>query len=118
MPINIKITSGTVHDCKEAIHSIEGISAGNLLGDKGYDGDAIIAAAKSMGMNVVIPPRSNRKIQRGYDKYTCKLRHLAENAFMWLKMWRGIATRYAKTTQSFLSAVHIRCLFIWLKLLT
>ncbi len=30
-----------------------------------------------------------------------------------LKRWRGIATRYAKNTASFLAAVHIRCVAIW-----
>ena len=30
------------------------------------------------------------------------------------KRWRGIATRYAKTTASFLVAVHVRCIAIWL----
>jgi len=39
---------------------------------------------------------------------------LVENAFLMLKRWRGIATRYAKTTASFLAAVQIRCLAIWL----
>ena len=43
-----------------------------------------------------IPPRKNRKEQRPYDKDRYKLRHLVENAFLHLKRWRGIATRYAK----------------------
>ena len=113
MPVNIKITAGTTHDSTQAIYLIEGICAENLLADKGYDSDAIIEFAKTNGMTPVIPPKSNRKIQRKYDKYLYKLRHLVENCFMWLKRWRGIATRYAKNTLSFLSAVHIRCIFLW-----
>jgi len=27
--------------------------------------------------------------------------------------WRGIATRYAKNTASFLAAIHIRCIHLW-----
>ncbi|NBQ67649.1 MAG: IS5/IS1182 family transposase, partial [Nitrosomonadaceae bacterium] len=27
--------------------------------------------------------------------------------------WRGIATRYAKNTTSFLAAVQIRCIALW-----
>ncbi|MFR6147898.1 MAG: IS5/IS1182 family transposase, partial [Neglectibacter timonensis] len=27
--------------------------------------------------------------------------------------WRGVATRYAKTTTSFLAAVQIHCIAIW-----
>ena len=35
-----------------------------------------------MGMNPVIPPRSNRKKPRGYDRGLYKLRHLVGNAFL------------------------------------
>ncbi len=33
--------------------------------------------------------------------------------FMILKRWRGVATRYAKNTASFLAAVQIRCSSAW-----
>jgi transposase len=85
-----------------------------LLADKGYDSDAIVAKAKRQGAEAVIPPRKNRKGQREYDKDVYKLRHLVENAFLHLKRWRGIATRYAKRVTSFVAAVQIRCLAIWL----
>lgn len=64
-------------------------------------------------MNAVIPPRKNRTTQRLYDTELYKLRHLIENAFLHLKRWRGIATRYAKNDASFLAAVHIRCIALW-----
>jgi len=67
-------------------------------------------------MEVIIPPKKNRKIQREYDKDLYKLRHLVENAFLELKRWRGIATRYAKNTASFLAAVQIRCIAILVKI--
>ena len=59
----------------------------------------------------------SQKLAPEYDRYLYKIRHLVENAFLWLKRWRGIATRYAKNTSSFLSAVHIRCIAIWLAVL-
>jgi transposase len=92
---------------------IEGIDAAVLLADRGYDTDEIVSMAAKAGMDVVIPSKKNRKEQREYDKYLYKLRHLVENAFLMLKRWRGIATRYAKNTTSFLAAVHIRCIAIW-----
>ena len=95
MPVRAIITEGTRADCKEAIHLIEGIDAQNLLADRGYDTSEIVAFALSAGINVVIPPKKNRKEQREYDRYLYKIRHLVENAFLWLKRWRGIATRYA-----------------------
>jgi transposase len=111
------VTAGTVADCKYGEKLIKGIDASCLLGDRAYDTNAIIAAAIAAGMQVVIPPKKNRKVQREYDEHLYKLRHLVENAFLMLKRWRGIATRYAKNTSSFLAAVHIRCIAIWAKVL-
>lgn len=107
------ITQGTTADCTQASKLIEGITAEHLLADKAYDSDAIVEQAQNQGMNPVIPPRKNRKKQREYDEELYKLRHLVENAFLHLKRWRGIATRYAKNTKSFLAAVHIRCIALW-----
>ena len=117
MPVRISVTSGTVHDVKQAEPLIDGISAEWLLGDRGYDSNKVIEKAVSQGMKVVIPPKKNRRIQREYDEYLYKLRHLVENAFLHLKRWRGIATRYAKNTASFVAAVHVRCISLWLNVL-
>ncbi len=92
---------------------IEGISAEVLLADRGYDTNEIIAYAGISGIAPVIPSKKNRKEQRDYDKYLYRLRHLVENAFLTLKRWRGVATRYAKTTDAFIAAVQIRCIAIW-----
>ena len=93
------------------------MDAGHLLADKGYDSDVIVEQARSQGMQPQIPPRKNRKEQRQYDKDLYKLRHLVENAFLHLKRWRGVATRYAKNSASFLAAVQIRCLALWMHIL-
>ena len=116
MPVRILITEGTRADCSQAEHLIEGIDAEYLLADKGYDSEKIIEKAKEGGMTPVIPPRRSRLFTRDYDSYLYKLRHLVENAFLKLKQWRGIATRYAKRSDSFLAAVQIRCIAIWAKI--
>jgi transposase len=68
-------------------------------------------------MEGVIPPKKNRKTQRYYDKTLYELRHLVENAFLHLKRWRGVATKYAKNTSSFLAAIQIRCIALWVGIL-
>jgi transposase len=113
LPLRAIVTQGTTADCTQASRLIEGVTAAALLADKGYDTDAILEQALRQGMEPVIPPKKNRKIQREYDKELYKLRHLVENAFLHLKQWRGIATRYAKNTTSFLAAIHIRCIALW-----
>ncbi len=117
-PVRLRLTGGQVHDACEAEALIEDIPDGaTLLGDKGYDSNAIIAKALEQNMCVVIPPKKNRRVQREYDTYLYRLRHLVENAFLHLKRWRGIATRYAKNTSSFVAAVQIRCIALWANVL-
>ena len=106
MPVRLILTNGTTADCSQAIPLIEGIEAEHLLADKGYDSNEIVAAALARGIKPVIPPRSNRKEAREYDQDLYKIRHLVENAFLHLKQWRGVATRYAKRSTSFLAACH------------
>jgi transposase len=121
MPVRLAVTGGTVADCSLALPLIEGIEAECLLADKAYDTKAydtneIIAAARESGMNPVIPPKSNRREKRDYDRALYKLRHLVENGFLEFKQWRGVATRYAKRTASYLAACQLRAVMIWSKL--
>ena len=93
------------------------IDADAAIADKGYDSQEFVDALEDEGIEAVIPPRKNRKLQRVCDKHLYKLRHLVENAIQQLKEWRGVATRYAKRASSFLAIVQIRCVFQWLKIL-
>ena len=61
------------------------------------------------GMQIVIPSKKTESLGVLYDKHLYKLRHLVENAILHLNRWRGIATRYAKNSASFLAGVQIRC---------
>jgi len=116
MPVRAIITEGTRADCTQADALIEGFDAQYLLADKGYDSNEIVENARSKGIKAVIPPKRNRKQAREFDKDLYRHRHLVENAFLHLKRWRGVATRYAKNSASFLAAVHIRCIAIWLNI--
>ena len=92
---------------------IQGIFAEALLADKAYDTHAIIEKALEQDMEGVIPAKQNRIGPRDYDKALYWLRHRVENAFLHLKPWRGMATRYAKNSASFLAAVQIRYIDLW-----
>ena len=69
---------------------------------------------KQAGKQAVVPPKANRKQQRDYDKELYKARHLIENFFAKLKLFRCIATRYDKTARNFLAAIHLAAAAIWL----
>jgi hypothetical protein len=67
-----------------------------LLADRAYAANFIISSAHETDMEVVTPPKRNRKEQRVCDLY--KMRRLPENAFLSLKRRRGTAVRYAENT--------------------
>lgn len=102
-------------DCTQAEDLIDGLLADYLMADKAYDTNALLETLADRGTEPVIPPRRHRKDQRPYDKDLYKLRHLIENAFLKLKQWRAVATRYAKTTKSFLAECQIAAIMLWLR---
>ena len=68
---------------------LDGIEAEHLLADRGYDTNAVLAAARARGMAPVIPPKRNRKVAREYDVALYQAHHLVENGFGKLNDWRG-----------------------------
>ena len=86
-----------------------------ILGDKGYDTDAILAHLEGEGIAAVIPPKRNRKVQPVIDGYIYALRNLVERCFSKLKHSRRLATRYDKTANSFLGFVVIACIRLWVR---
>jgi transposase len=74
-----------------------------------------LRALSARDIQVVIPPKSNRKVQRECDYALYCERNLVENFFKTIKHFRGIATRYEKTARNFLAGVHLVCALVWLK---
>ena len=114
-PLAFMLTPGQAHDLEGADALLPQMAADTLLADKAFDADMrVIEPLLAAGKTVVIPPKSNRKIQRHYDKEAYKARHLIENFFCKLKQFRAIATRYDKTARNFLAAIHLVAAIIWL----
>ncbi|WP_375333819.1 IS5 family transposase [Candidatus Tisiphia endosymbiont of Xenochironomus xenolabis] len=116
MPVRIIVTEGSRNDCTQACELIQNMEAQHLMADKAYDTNAIIESAVNANIIPVIPSKRNRKIQREIDKYLYKLRHIIENTFQKFKEWRGIATRYAKNTKSYMAGLCLRALLMWVQI--
>ena len=63
---------------------------------------------------VVIPPKANRKEKRTFDALKYRARHLVENLFQRMKVYRRVATRYDKLDSRFLSIVYLAGAMKWL----
>lgn len=106
-PVDFILTGGEVHDSVCAKALLDNKMAGFVVADKAYDSDKILETIEKMQAIAVIPPKSNRKEQRHYDKHYYKDRNLIERFFCRLKQFRGIATRYCKRGKYFLEAVKL-----------
>jgi transposase len=114
-PLRASLTRGQVHDITQAEALTADMKPAAMLADKGYDADSFIQSLQLRGIKVVIPPKSNRKVQRECDFALYAERNLVERFFNHIKHFRGIATRYEKTARNFLAGVHIVCALAWLK---
>jgi transposase len=114
-PTGFLVTPGHVHDLAGADVLLTDIVAGAVIADKAYDADErVIQPLEQAGIEVVIPPRSQRRTPRPYDRELYKARHLIENFFCKLKHFRGIATRYDKLSRNFQAALQFAAILIWL----
>ena len=91
---------------------IDGVSFDALLADKAFDADWLRLELNARGALSVIPPRKNRKQLIQIDTEMYKWRHLVENYFAKIKEFRGIATRYDKTDESFRANLNLTAAII------
>jgi transposase len=113
-PLRFILTGGQRNDCTKGVALIEGFRPSHVLADKGYDSQEILDAIAAMQAVAVIPPRSNRKQQREYDKEIYKRRNGVERTFNKLKHWRRLATRYDQKAYHYLSFVYLAAAALWL----
>jgi transposase len=114
-PVDFFLTGGEAHDLVGADHLLPSMQADTLIADKAFDADErVIAPLAAAGKTAVIPPKTNRRLFRDYDRDLYMARHLIENFFAKLKQFRAIATRYEKTKRNFLAAVHLIAGVVWL----
>ena len=80
------------------------------MADKAFDADWLVKDLTERGSKVVIPPRSNRKALREYNKEMYKWRHLVENFFCKLKELKKVVMWAEKTDSSFSANTYLAAL--------
>ena len=113
-PIVVELSKGNINDCQVAVDLLSNIEIKGtiVIGDRGYDTDAILNYIEANQAQHTIPPRSYRAVERTCDWWIYKERHLVECFFNKLKNFRRVATRYDKLASSFLAFVHIASICI------
>lgn len=105
--LRLIITPGQRGDAPQAPALLEGLRAGHVIADAGYDSDAIRRLVRQIKARACIKPNPTRKSKKRYDRQRYKHRNVIERFFRRIKQCRRIATRYEKKTENFLG-------FVWL----
>lgn len=114
-PIRLTLTSGATHDVTQGEALTQDLKPGTVIADKGYDSDPLVVKLTSQGVEAVIPPRSNRKTPREYDRHLYKERHLVECFFNKIKHFRRIFSRFDKLAKRYLAFLHFVSALRWLR---
>jgi IS5 family transposase len=81
-PLDFILTPGQAHDLEGADALLPDMAAETLLADKAFDADErVIEPLLARGKSFVIPPKSNRKIQRDFDKDAYKAHATSSRIF-------------------------------------
>jgi len=117
LPIGVVITPGQAHDVTAFPALMQEIERDpeQMLGDRGYDSEAVRNEIEERGGEAAIPSTANRKVQHVFDKALDTLRNRIERFFNRAKNSRRVATRYDKLMESFAAFMLLACIRIWIK---
>jgi len=109
------VAPGQIYEVEAAAPLLDALKNVLLVGDKGFDADALREKLLEQGCLASIPPRSGRRAPAWYHRGFYRQRHKIENFFQRIKIYKRISTRYEKLALTFLNFVLVAGIFDWLK---
>jgi transposase len=119
--IAVDVLPGQAHDAPRLVPMLDRTLArvpviDEIVGDKGFDGDALREACLDRDVNPNIPLKANRVPGRwAWDPEGYRERNRVERLFGKAKQFRRIATRYDKLKATYLGLLHLTLGFIRLR---
>lgn len=113
--VRFQLTGGQINDCTQALALLEGIDSRAVIGDRGYDTEAVLDRLRRTRTHAVIPSRIVRTVQRPLDASLYRERNRIERLFCRIKHFRRVATRYDKLAARFASFVAVTAALLWLR---
>ncbi|MFI2189087.1 IS5 family transposase [Streptomyces sioyaensis] len=136
-PLAFELTEGQAADSPRFIPVLDKVKVrgpvgrprtrpGAVAGDMAYSSRANRTYLRKRKIKAVIPEKADqaanrkRKGHRGgrpvfHDAQLYRERNTVERCINKIKAWRGLATRYDKTPESYLAGLHLRGAVIWLR---
>jgi len=113
----VEVVPGQANDAPRLVPILDRVpDIKEIVGDKGFDGDALREACLDREGNPNIPLKSNRDPERGaFDPVGYEERNRVERLFAKAKLYRRIATRYEKLKATYRGLLHLVFGFIRFK---
>ena len=109
------VVPGQTYEVEAAAPLLESLKNMLLVGDKGFDSDALRQQLLNQSSLASIPPRSGRRSPAWYHRGFYCQRHKIENFFQRIKIYKRVSTRYEKLAVTFLNFILVAAIFDWLK---
>jgi transposase len=103
----MQITPGNTSDITVAPGLLETLEDVAVAGDKAYDSRKLRETLRTQDCEPCIPARENVKNPESYDTLLYRTRHVVENVFQRLKVYRRVASRFEKTKRMFFAFVCV-----------
>jgi transposase len=118
--IAVEVVPGQDHDAPHLEAMLDQTTARvsdvkQVIGDKGFDGEAQRQACEARGAVPVIPYRSNNATPKRLNKKAYAKRNMVERLIGKVKEFRRVATRYDKLKEVFLGMIHLALGFVRLR---
>jgi len=121
LPVAVDVASASPAEVK-LVHStldarfVEEVPE-RLIGDKAYDSDPLAETLAEVGVELIAPHRSNRKVktQDGRPLRRYKRRWKIERLFAWLQNFRRLVTRWEYDVHNFIGFVQLGCIVILMR---
>jgi len=109
------VTPGQIYEVDAAAPLLNNLKRVLVVGDKGFDNDALRRKLLTQGCLACIPPKSNRRFPAWHHRGFYRQRHKIENLFQRIKIYKRVCTRYEKLAHTFLNFILLAAIFDWLK---
>lgn len=136
-PLSYELTEGQAADSPRFVQVLEKVKVRGpvgrprtrpdaVAGDKAYSSRANRAHLRRRRIKAVIPEKTDQAPHRknkgrlggrpvSHDAELYRDRNTVERCINKIKAWRGLATRYGETPESYLAGLHLRGAVIWLR---
>ena len=109
------VAPGQIYEVEAAAPLLKTLRNALLVGDKGFDANALRQQMLAQGCLACIPPRSRRCSPAWYHRGFYRQRYKVEHYFQRIKIYKRISMRYEKLAFTFLNFVLFGSIFDWLK---